>query len=323
MAQNDDLFGNLDSTMSFLTEKKEQSKDGIYRIDLSKCRDGKPYRSIIRFLPNLRKDGTLGDAAIEKVAHYVDIKQMPELCGYYDSAKNPAIQKLNPGTKCPLTELYYSMINSKNAQLMEKAKMLKYSKKYFSYIMVVEDQHQPELQGKIMVFQYGKTIKDKITAEKNGEISGESINVFKLDEGKDFVLLVKQIDTGDEKYPDYKMSSFKPEKTSIMLPSSNGLKNVPLENGKISDKFKDKVREFLTQRDTELEVYEPKILSEEQQAKVTQISAYLTGKSVASYASSNASTNNATSADFDFDDLGSKEVKKPVQNTDDFDFDDI
>lgn len=321
MEKNDDLFGNLDSTMSFLSEKKEQAKDGIYRVDLTKAEKGKPYRSVIRFLPNLKKDGTLGEAAIEKVAHYVDIKQLPELCGYYDSPKNPAIQKINPGAKCPLTELYYSMQNSKNAQLIEKSKMLKYSKKYFSYVLVVDDPQQPHLNGKILIFQYGKTLKDKITAEKNGEISGESVNVFNLEAGKDFVLLVKQIDTGDEKYPDYKMSSFKPERSSIMIPTNNGLKNVPLEDGKIAEKLRGKVREFLLDRDTELESYEPKVLTEEQQAKITQIGAYLTGKTVATFAQSNK----PESSDFDFgvDSAEPASTKKPVQNVDDFDFDDL
>ncbi len=227
---------------------------------------------------------------------------------------------MNPGAKCPLTELYYSMLNSKNASLVEKAKMLKYSKKYFSYILVIDDQQQPHLNGQVMIFQYGKTLKDKITAEKNGEISGESVNVFNLESGKDFVLLVKQIDTGDEKYPDYKMSSFKPERTSVMMSTSAGLKNVPLEEGKISDKLKSKVKDFLLQRDVELEAYEPKMLTEEQQAKISQISAYLTGKTIASYAQANSTTSTNKSEDFDFDNLGS-EAKKPVQETDDFDFD--
>jgi hypothetical protein len=72
------------------------------------------------------------------------------------------------------------MTNSKNAILQEKAKCLKYSKKYYSYVLVLEDEQQPELVGKIMIFQYGKTIKDKILAEKNGEISGVSCNVFEF-----------------------------------------------------------------------------------------------------------------------------------------------
>jgi hypothetical protein len=33
--------------------------------------------------------------------------------------------------------------------------------------------------------------------------------------GKDFVLFVKEIQTGDETYPDYKMSMFKQDTTSL------------------------------------------------------------------------------------------------------------
>jgi len=319
MAQNDDLFGNLDSTMSFLDEKKEVSKDGIYRVDLKKVKDKKRgYKATLRFLPNFKKDGTLGESAIEKVAHYVDIKNIPELCGYYDSAKNPAIQKLQPGKKCPLSDTYYSLINSKNASLVEKAKMLKYSKKYFSYVLILEDEQQPELVGKVMIFQYGKTIKDKITSEKTGEISGESCNVFRLDDGKDFVLLVKEVDTGDEVYPDYKNCSFKGERSTIKIQTKDGMKNVPLEDGKISDKFRDKIKETLLNRDVELENFEPKVLTEEQESKVTQIINFLTGKTSGTVAA--AKRDEVEDFSFDSDDVIPKSSPKS-STTDDFDFD--
>lgn len=321
MAQNDDLFGNLDSTMSFLQDKKEVSKDGIYRVDLKRVQDKKRgYKSTIRFLPNFKKDGTLGDSAVEKISHYVDLKSIPELSGYYDSAKNPSIQKTQPGKKCPLSDTYYALTNSKNATLVEKAKVLKYSKKYFSYVLILEDEQQPELVGKVMIFQYGKTIKDKITSEKTGEISGESCNIFKLDDGKDFVLLVKEVDTGDGVYPDYKNCSFKGEKSSIKIPTASGLKNVPLEDGKISDKHKDKVKELLLTRDVELENFEPKPLTEEQEAKVSQIIGFLTGKTVGSYASEKK--NEIEDFSFDTDDIMPKSTSTK-SNSDDFDFDDI
>ena len=205
----DDLFsGSLDTKMDFLNEKKVLNADGIYRIDLTKVKDKKRgYRSVIRFLPNFTTEGKVGQSAIEKITHYVDIKNLKELSGWFDSPKNF-------NEKCTLTELYYNMINSKNAILQEKAKCLKYSKKYYSYVLVLEDENQPELVGKIMIFQYGKTIKDKILAEKNGEISGVPCNVFDLTNGKDFVMLVKEIQTGDDTYPDYKNSMFKPETSS-------------------------------------------------------------------------------------------------------------
>ena len=163
----DDLFGgNLDSKMDFLNDKKAVNSDGIYRVDLSKVKDKKKgYRSVVRFLPNLTKEGKVGQSAIEKITHYVDIKNAKELSGWFDSPKNF-------NEKCPLTDLYYTMQNSKNAILQERSKALKYSKKYYSYVLVIEDEQQPETVGKIMIFQYGKTIKDKIQAERNGEITG-------------------------------------------------------------------------------------------------------------------------------------------------------
>jgi hypothetical protein len=70
------------------------------------------------------------------------------------------------------------MQNSKNAILIDKSKQLKYSKKFYSYVLVIEDEQQPELVGKIMIMQYGKQLKTKISSERNGEITGVACNVF-------------------------------------------------------------------------------------------------------------------------------------------------
>ena len=300
MAELDDLFnGGLDSKMDFLNEQKTTtSNDGIYRVDLSKVKDKKKgWRSIVRFLPNLTKDGKLGQSAIEKITHYVDIKNQKELSGWFDSPKNF-------NEKCGLTDLYYQMQNSKNAILIEKSKQLKYSKKYYSYVLVVEDEQQPELVGKIMIFQYGKTIKDKIQTERNGEISGVPCNVFDLVAGKDFVLVVKEIQTGDETYPDYKMSMFKPEVSSlpIYFKDKGIFKNAPLNSdGKIEANVQSKIKDFLLEREHDLEEYSPKKLTEEQQAKITEISNFLTGKASTSFNSAKAESK-PTSNDFDFED---------------------
>lgn len=310
----DDLFsGNLDSKMDFLNEQKRSNNDGIYRVDLKLVKDKKKgYRSVIRFLPNLTKDGKVGQSAIEKITHYVDIKNAKELSGWFDSAKNF-------NEKCPLTDLFYTMTNSKNAILIEKAKCLKYSKKYYSYVLILEDENQPELVGKVMIFQYGKTIRDKILAEKNGEISGVPCNTFSLDSGKDFVMLVKEIQTGDETYPDYKNSMFRPEPTSlpIYFEDKAAFKNVPLVDGKIDAKAQGMVKDFLLKRDHELEEFAPKRLTEEQHAKVSEITAYLTGKSSGSFNASKESK--PTSDDFELDGIvtsGSKEVS--TDSEDDF-----
>jgi len=313
---NDDLFGNLDSKMDFLNEQTKTNTDGIYRIDLSKVKDKKKgYRSVVRFLPNLTQDGKVGQAAIEKISHYVDIKNQKELSGFFDSPKNFS-------EKCALSDLYYQLTNSKNAILQERAKMLKYSKKYYSYVLILEDEQQPELVGKIMIFQYGKTIKDKISAEKNGEISGVSCNVFDLSAGKDFVLLVKEIQTGDETYPDYKMSMFKPEASSlpIYFKEKGIFKNAPLVDGKIDAKAQTMVKDFLVDRDHDLEDFGPKRLDETQQGKINEIIGFMTGKSSQGFVSSKTESK-PTSDDFDFEESivsSSSSSSSKAEDEDDF-----
>lgn len=308
MNELDDLFnGGLDSKMDFLNEQKSTNNDGIYRVDLSKVKDKRRgWRSVVRFLPNFTKEQKTGQSAIEKITHYVDIKNQKELSGWFDSPKNF-------GEKCPLTDLYYTMQNSKNAILIEKSKQLKYSKKYYSYVLVLEDEQQPELVGKIMIYQYGKTIKDKISAERNGEISGVPCNVFDLANGKDFVLVVKEIQTGDETYPDYKASMFKPEMTSLPLyfKDKGEFKNVPTteENGvrRVSPNVQAKVKEFLLDRENELEDFAPKKLTDEQQGKITEITNYLTGKTSAAF----AAKQQPDSSDFEFEDSFNANASTP------------
>jgi hypothetical protein len=315
MANLDELFdGSLDSKMDFLNEQKQTNNDGIYRVDLSKVKDKKRgWRSVVRFLPNLTTEGKVGQSAIEKITHYVDIKNPRELSGWFDSPKNF-------GEKCPLTDLYYQMQNSKNAILIEKSKMLKYSKKYYSYVLVLEDEQQPELVGKIMIMQYGKTIKDKISAERNGEISGVPCNVFDLTAGKDFVMVVKEIQTGDETYPDYKMSMFKPEATSlpIYFKDKGVFKNAPLNaDGKIEASVQAKIKDFLLDREINLEDFAPKPLNEEQQSKITEITNFLTGKASTSYSNSKQESK-PSSDDFDFEDNFSAPASTSDETEDDF-----
>ena len=61
-----------------------------------------------------------------------------------------------------------------------------------------------------------------------------------------------------------------------------------------------KVKEFLATREVQLEDFGPRALSEEQQEKISQIVAYLTGNS--SNAGGSTSTNEASAEDFTFDD---------------------
>jgi len=86
----DELFdGSLDTKMDFLKEQTKTNNDGIYRVDLSKVKDKrKGWRSVVRpTYPNLTVEGKLGQSAIEKITHYVNIKNPRELSGWFDSLR--------------------------------------------------------------------------------------------------------------------------------------------------------------------------------------------------------------------------------------------
>lgn len=326
MSNFDDLFNDdaLDAKLSFLEEKKSSGgADGLYRVDLSKVTDKKRgYRATLRLLPNMSKEGKIGPAAIEKISHYVKIQGNKVLSGYYDSPKSVNAETGQPfADKCPLTDTYWTMQNSKNQLLIERSKeVLNYSRKYYSYVLVLEDEQQPELVGKIMVFQYGNTVKNQINSEKNGDYD-DPCNVFKLNSGKDFQLIVREVQ--DEKgntLPDYKSCQFKRSSSSISLPSNGEMKNLPLdENGQIPENMREKVFNFLMSRDVNIEDFSPKPLTEEQVNKVEQIIAYLTGANTATQ------TNETVDAeDFFMEEentSSSNSSSEETSNSDEFDFD--
>lgn len=273
-----DLFDKtIDDKITLFNESSNNSRsdNGIYKIDFSKVKDKKRgWVSVIRFLPNLRRDGTVGPFSIERKYHYVNIDGLRDVNGYYDSPRNF-------GEFCPLSDLYNKLAKSNNALMVERSKMIRFGREYYSYVLVIEDEQQPELVGKIMVFQYKKTIKDLIIEEKNGIVTGKSCNVFSLSHGKDFVLIANEIRVDDKKiYPDYKLSKFKPETTSlpIYLSDSKRFKNVPLNSdGEIPPQYHDRIKEFLLNREHDLEEFEPKRLTEEQMKKIEKITSYLLG----------------------------------------------
>lgn len=176
-----------DASMSFL-DKKGSNRDGIYRPDPKDARDkSKGYIATVRFLANVLEDMTIGPSAIEKHVHYANLPDYPELKGYYDSL-------INFGEKCPLTTLYWKLKNSKNQAEVERAELIGRTSKYYSYILVIEDEQHPELEGKILVFPYGFKVKEKINLERTGENSdGKKCNVFDPANGKDFRMIVKEV----------------------------------------------------------------------------------------------------------------------------------
>lgn len=262
----------IDSGMEAFAPKTASKADGIYRVDPKKAIDKKRgYRSVVRFLPNFTKEMTLGPNAIEKYVHYVNIKTAPELNGYYDSMKNFTNEK------CALTDTFWELKNSTSVVEQEKAKLISRTQKFYSYVLVMEDEQQPENVGKIMIFPFGSKIKNKINEERTGELTGTPCNVYDLSNGKDFILLVKEV----AGFPNYDSSQFKQNTSAISISRDGIFKEVPTteSNGKrtIDSKYQEKIKDFLLSRENDLNEYAPKKWDEETRNKVYKICALLKG----------------------------------------------
>jgi hypothetical protein len=286
-----------DASMNFLN-RKNTAADGIYRANLSDATDkNKGYVATIRFLPNVLEDGTLGQSAIEKHVHYANLPDHPDLQGYYDSL-------INFGEKCPLTTLYWKLKNSKNQAEVERAELISRTTKYYSYILVIEDEQHPELEGKIMVFPYGYKIKEKINLERTGEnADGKKCNVFDPANGKDFRLIVKKVG----EWPNYDSSSFRSVSPLKIWNEEKGVfMETPTEWDEDKEKFliksskvQTKVLNYLKEKDVNLEDNAAKEWTEEEKVKVEKIIEILSGNDFSHAKESIDNASNSTNSSND------------------------
>lgn len=352
MNYNNDLFNDeeLDRKSSYESKSNERGQDGLYRIDLDKVspeNKSRGYRAVLRFLPNITDNPeyikaylgdrynedakvALGPSHYEKISHFLNFQQegLTHLKGFYDDPTNinPKTQRPYTNEKWgPLAKVYFTLSKSNDFLVKQKANMINYNKKYFSYVLVIEDEQQPELVGKIMIFSYGKQIKDIIESESNGEATGVKCNVFSLNKGKDFVLLAKSksFNNGEKEVvaPDYTKSRFYESTSSIKLPkfTDDGrvekFIQIPLnEDGKIKPEHQEKVTQFLLSREVQLEDFAGQKWTEEQEAKVSEAIDYFTGKT--SGGSSSSKSSNDEVDDFSFDSISS-DKSEPVTTMDD------
>ena len=109
------------------------------------------------------------------------------------------------GQKDPLAEYNSTLWNSGVEANKEIARKQKRRLTYFSNIYVVEDKANPQNEGKVFMFRYGKKIFDKISSMANPEFEDESpVDVFNLWEGANFKLKIRKVDG----YSNYDKSEF-------------------------------------------------------------------------------------------------------------------
>jgi hypothetical protein len=151
----------------------------FWKAELDKSGSG---YAVIRFLPALDDDKT---AFVRVFNHGF---QGPG--GWYIENSLTTI-----GQKDPLSEYNSVLWNSGIEANKEIARKQKRRLTYFSNIYVVEDKANPQNEGKVFLFRFGKKIFDKISSMSNPEFEDETeVDVFNLWDGANFKLKIRKVD---------------------------------------------------------------------------------------------------------------------------------
>ena len=193
-------FGNLKAQKSSIFQKlqkqlDESTKQGnvddrFWKPTVDKAGNG---FAVIRFLP--ASDGE--DMPFVKLYSHA----FQGVGGWYIENSLTTI-----GKDDPLGEYNRELWNSGDESLKEQVRKQKRKLSYYSNIYVVKDPGNPDNEGKVFLFRYGKKIHDKIMDAVNGDqLEGrDGINPFCFWQGADFKLRVKKV----AGYPNYDSSEF-------------------------------------------------------------------------------------------------------------------
>ena len=109
------------------------------------------------------------------------------------------------GQKDPVGELNSQLWNTGRDEDKQTARDQKRRLKYVSNFYVVSDSGNPENEGKVFLYQYGKKIHDKLMESIQPEFPDDApVNPFDFWEGADFKLKIRQVDG----YRNYDRSEF-------------------------------------------------------------------------------------------------------------------
>jgi hypothetical protein len=158
--------------------------------------------AIIRFLPAPSVDG---EDALPWVRVFSHGFQGPG--GWY--IEN-SLTTLNQ--KDPVSEYNSTLWNSGIEANKEIARKQKRRLNYIANVFVVSDPSNPENEGQIRIYKFGKKIFDKITEAMNPEFADETpVNPFDMWEGANFKLKIRNV----EGYRNYDKSEFA-EKSALL-----------------------------------------------------------------------------------------------------------
>ena len=180
---------SLSKQVEKLAEKPSYEDERIWKLERDKTGNG---YAVIRFLP--AKEGE--DVPWQRI--WTHGFKGPG--GWYIENSLTTLGKDDPVSKAN-TALWNSGIDSDKNIARERRRKLN----YYSNIYIVEDAANPQNEGKVFLFRYGKKIFEKITGVMNPEFADETpLNPFDLWEGANFKIKMRQVDG----FPNYDKSEF-------------------------------------------------------------------------------------------------------------------
>jgi len=159
--------------------KKESYKDDRYwRPELDKSSNG---FAVIRFLP------ATGEEEIPWVKLFSHGFKGPG--GWYIENSRTTL-----GERDPVSEMNSKLWNSGIESDKDIARVRKRRQNYISNILVVSDPANPQNEGKVFLYKYGKKIFEKIQEAMQPEFQDETpVNPFDFWEGANFKLKVRKV----------------------------------------------------------------------------------------------------------------------------------
>lgn len=187
--------------MSFNTLKKSNSLDkllGAVEKD-NAPQEKKSYVDERLWKPTMDKTGN--GYAVIRFLPSVDGEDMPWVKVWNHAFQGPTGQwyiensLTTIGQKDPVSEMNTAYWNSGVESDKEIARKQKRKLQYFSNIYVIEDPSNPENEGKVFLYRFGKKIFDKILETMQPAFQDETaINPFDFWEGANFKLKLRKVD---------------------------------------------------------------------------------------------------------------------------------
>jgi hypothetical protein len=191
------------------TESNSKDDNRFWQPSVDKAGNG---MAVIRFLPAPAVDGDEG---------------LPWVRIFHHGFQGPGGWLIDNclttvNEKCPVCEHNSTLWNSGVEANKDIARKQKRKLSYIANVYIVSDPSNPENEGQIKLFKFGKKIFDKITEAMNPEFADETpVNPFDLWEGANFKLKMRNV----EGYRNYDKSEFA-DKSALLDGDDEKLENL-------------------------------------------------------------------------------------------------